>query len=67
MKNFFVQWLVNHQEQEKRVINSDLNRDRLIRFSQRLKESSADVVVHDYSVNDDNRVQPHHSSNATVD
>jgi hypothetical protein len=38
---------------DKRVVHSALNRDRLIKFSQKLKESNSGAIISDYSVQDE--------------
>jgi len=54
MKNIFFSFLHGlDKADDKRVVRTALNRDRLIRFSNKLKESSSGVIIYDYSVEDE--------------
>jgi hypothetical protein len=53
MKNIFNYFYNSPKKSSKRLVNTALNRDRLIRFSHKLRESTKDLVIEDFSVDDD--------------
>lgn len=51
MKKIFISFLQRtRRENEGRVFHTALNRDRLIKFSHKLRKSNAHVPIPDYSV-----------------
>lgn len=69
MKNIFVSFLHGlEKEDDKRVVQTALNRDRLIKFSHKLRESNSGVIICDYSVEDEEQTnQSSRPSKAAAD
>ncbi len=53
MKTIFAAFNRTSHKESKRLVNTALNRDRLISFSNKLKNSTTGVVINDYSVGEE--------------
>lgn len=53
MKNIFAAFSRTSHKENMKLVNTALNRNRLIKFSNKLKKSNAEVVIKDYSVGEE--------------
>lgn len=69
MTSFLVTFLKGQGKgNDNRVVRTALNRERLIDFSHRLRDSSSNVIICDYSVEDDDlEIQTDGSSKVVAD